>query len=181
MKLNRKGYMLVEIIISAALAMGIAYYLLNLTYKFKNVDEDVYQSIIYVTDKDVITKNIMNDLERGTISNVIFQTGSISRVTFQLNLTPTSLDESPRVEQRRLEIKQDSLGKWQIQYGKWNPATSTYDTADVSYYLHQIEESLIVDTSHITIKNSTHSLAIQIPIYSIYNDDRYTIKLFAQK
>ena len=42
MKLNRKGYMLVEIVIASVLAMGIGYYLLNLTYKFKNNSEDIY-------------------------------------------------------------------------------------------------------------------------------------------
>ena len=60
MKLNRKGYMLVEIIIASVLAFGIAYYLLNLTYKFKNTNADVYESYYYMKDKILITKNIMN-------------------------------------------------------------------------------------------------------------------------
>ena len=41
MKLNKKGYMLVEIVIAFGIAMAIAYYLMNLTYKFKNTNEDI--------------------------------------------------------------------------------------------------------------------------------------------
>ena len=63
MKLNRKGYMLVEMILAATIAMAIAYYLLNLTYKFKDKNEDIYNTTALVTDKILITKNIMNDLE----------------------------------------------------------------------------------------------------------------------
>lgn len=62
MKLNRGGYMLVEIIVAFVLAAGISYYLLNLTYRFKNLDEDIYQSYLYMQNKNLITKNVMNDL-----------------------------------------------------------------------------------------------------------------------
>ena len=67
MNLNKKGYMLVEIVIAFGIAMAIAYYLMNLTYKFKNTNEDIYQSTIYLKDKVSVTKNIMNDLEKSTI------------------------------------------------------------------------------------------------------------------
>ena len=61
MKLNRKGYMLVEIIIASVLAMTVAYYLLNLTYRFKDTNEDLYHSTVFLNDKILITKNIMQD------------------------------------------------------------------------------------------------------------------------
>ena len=70
MKLNKKGYMLIEIVLSSVLAMSIALYLLNLTYQFKNKDEDIYQSTIYSSDKIAVTKNIMNDLENQEITKV---------------------------------------------------------------------------------------------------------------
>ena len=70
MKLNKKGYMLVEIVLSSVLAMSIALYLLNLTYQFKNKNEDIYQSISYSSDKIAITKNIMNDLDNQIITKI---------------------------------------------------------------------------------------------------------------
>ena len=79
MKLNRKGYMLIELILSSVLAMTIAYYLLNLTYKFKDKNEDVYNSTYLVTDKILITKNIMNDLEGKIIE---FQRLDNNKITF---------------------------------------------------------------------------------------------------
>ena len=63
MKLNRKGYMLVEMILASVIAMSIAYYLLNLTYKFKDKNEDIYNSTVLIADKILITKNIMNDFD----------------------------------------------------------------------------------------------------------------------
>ena len=33
-KLNNKGYMLIELIVSAVMAFSLGYYLLNLTYNF---------------------------------------------------------------------------------------------------------------------------------------------------
>ena len=85
MKINKKGYMLVEIIISFTLAMSIAYYLLNLTYKFKNMDEDIYMSTIFIKDKILVTKNIMNDIDRGTVSDIPASVDeNTSSITFNL-------------------------------------------------------------------------------------------------
>ena len=63
-RLNNKGYMLVEIIVASVIAFSVAYYLLNLTYKFKDKSEDIYYSTTMLSDKINITKNIMNDLEK---------------------------------------------------------------------------------------------------------------------
>ena len=73
MKLNQKGYMMIELVLSSVLAMTIAIYLLNLTIQFKNKNEDIYQSIGYSADKIETTKNIMNDLENLTITEITVQ------------------------------------------------------------------------------------------------------------
>ena len=59
MRQNNKGYMLVELVLASVLAITIALYLLNLTYQFKNKNDDIYQSLTYSSDKIAITKNIM--------------------------------------------------------------------------------------------------------------------------
>ena len=70
MKLNKKGYMLVEIVIATVLAFSIAFYLLNLTYKFKNTNSDIQESRAFLADRLVITKNIMNDIRDKAVGNV---------------------------------------------------------------------------------------------------------------
>lgn len=43
--------MLVEIIVASVIAFSVAYYLLNLTYKFKDKSEDIYYSTTMLSDK----------------------------------------------------------------------------------------------------------------------------------
>ena len=46
-KLNNKGYLLVEIIVAAALAMTVAWFLTDLTIKLKNKNDDEYVSTVF--------------------------------------------------------------------------------------------------------------------------------------
>lgn len=168
MKLNKKGYMLVEIIVAFTLAMTISYYLLNLAFKFKNTDEDIYMQTIYEKDKISITKNIMNDLERGTISNItINQDGT--EITFKI----TELGDAGN---RKLSINNHT-----IEYGKTNG--TSFDTTDKSYYKKEIENSLQIGkiTTNRDGINSDKMLKITIDIKSIYDDNDYSIKLIGQK
>lgn len=95
MKLNRKGYMLVEMILASVIAMSIAYYLLNLTYKFKDKNEDIYNSTVLIADKILITKNIMNDFD-GKIVKIINQndkeiTLSVGGITKKITVDKNSI------------------------------------------------------------------------------------------
>ena len=123
-KLNNKGYMLVEIIIASVLAFSVAYYLLNLTYDFKDKNEDVYFSTATLSDKINITKNIMNDLEG---KEVVIINNSNNYVTFQVGTTDN--------------IKQIYIDKASktITYGKLqgnnidNIENNKFDVSDNSY------------------------------------------------
>ena len=168
MKLNKKGYMLVEIIISFVLAMGIAYYLLNLTYKFKNMDEDIYRSSLFTKDKIVITKNIMNDLDRGIITGITPSSDN-KQIDFKIQMNENNQEES-----RRLTIKDKT-----ITYGK-PLANGGFDTNDKSYYKKTIDDFLTIKTIDIDDSKSNY-ITIRIPIESIYDNENYDIKLFAQK
>lgn len=174
MKLNEKGYMLVEIIIASVLAMSIAYYLLNLTYKFKNTNEDLYQSYNYMSDKILITKNIMNDLEKGTISDIAKDT---ERVSFKLHISGETEEKS---ESRKLLVSKEN-NKTTIRYGLWDDYSNSFVKTHLSYYEKELDSSLIIgDLSDYVVENN-NSVTIKIPIKSIYSDEVYTIKLFANK
>ena len=163
-RLNNKGYMLVEIIIASVLAFSVAYYLLNLTYDFKDKNEDVYFSTATLSDKINITKNIMNDLEEKEV--VIINNGN-NYVTFQVGTTDN--------------IKQiyiDNASKT-ITYGKLQGIGNEigkFDVSDNSYYQKQLDSFLEFGTIKIE-PSSNNYISIQIPISNIYSDNTYDIKL----
>lgn len=107
-KLNNKGYLLVEIIVSFVIAMGVAYFLAEITINLKNRQEDLDHQIQYNVDKALITKELMDDY--GKIKDV---TGSGT------NYTVTLLDDTTK----NLSINQ-SGGLTTFTYGDY---TKTFD------------------------------------------------------
>ncbi len=159
-KLNNKGYMLVEIIIASAIAFSITYYLLNLTYKFKNINEDVYVSTVFENNKILIVKNIMNDISNNKIINI---EQSNDKKTITLTLEDNS--------KKRIEINNRT-----ITYGNYNG--TSIQTNDKSYYTKTINNSLEVGTPSINQTEDNSKLKIIIPISSIYSKKTYSIKLY---
>ena len=62
-KLNNKGYMLVEIILASVLAFGVAYFIIDLTIKLKNKNDDLVVETQVVTDQTIISNKLMNYLK----------------------------------------------------------------------------------------------------------------------
>lgn len=168
MKLNKKGYMLVEIILASVLAMSIAYYLLNLTYRFKDQDQDIYQSIEYNNVKNLVTKNIMNDFSGGYVSFVT--SGKDSQGNDYVSFLNHCMDT-------RLTVQKESDGSKKIVYGEYT--SGGYNTDSLSYYEKEIPDSLMV--GDMIVSDNVNSLEVQIPISSIYSDEKYDIKIFASK
>ena len=166
--------MLVEIVLASVLAMSIAYYLLNLTYKFKNTYEDAQQSYYYMTDKILITKNIMADLEKGTIKGPIveYSTGGREYIIFGFDNIDDGLST---IEERMLEIDGNK-----IRYGKVEKDASNnyvFVDEDLSYYENELEKALLIEPLQYDVSNGT--LNIRIPVTAIYSDDSYDIILFS--
>lgn len=67
-KLNNKGYMLVELILASAIAFGMAYFLLSLTMKIKDKNDNFMVESLTLTDKAIITNIIMKDIYAGADS-----------------------------------------------------------------------------------------------------------------
>ena len=169
MKLNKKGYMLVEIVLASVLAMSIALYLLNLTYQFKNKDEDIYQSISYSSDKIAITKNIMNDLDKQVITKIEKSENNEVVLTTQSSGTE---------ERRKIQINNPENKEVTITYGKINNDGS-FDKNDSSYYQKNLQKSLLFKEIKINNENE-NIITIKIILESMYTDDDYSIKLLAK-
>lgn len=68
MKLNRKGYMTIEIILAAVITFVIAFFLIDLTMELSSTTDDAYADTVLVTDKALIIKNIKENI-KSDISN----------------------------------------------------------------------------------------------------------------
>ena len=62
MKLNNKGYMIVEIIMASMIAFGVAYFLFDLTINMKNKSDDLQARTIIMSDRAIIENYIMRQL-----------------------------------------------------------------------------------------------------------------------
>ena len=166
MKLNKKGYMLVEIIVAFTLTFSIAMYLLNLSLKFKDTNEDIYYSAKYLKDKNLITRNIMNDLEKNII-NVSGMNKTNKELTFEVK------EDDGNTKTRKLIINNNT-----IEYGYYNNSTTEFVKEDNSYYKKELEQSLIIgNIENCSLANNY--FCIKIPITSMYDDKSYDIKLFS--
>lgn len=61
-KLNNKGYMLVELILASTIAMAVAYFMIDVTIKLKNRNDDLLVRTLVATDQAIIYNTIMKDL-----------------------------------------------------------------------------------------------------------------------
>lgn len=64
MKLNRKGYLTVEIILASVMTFVIAFFLIEITMKLVGKTDDAYNDTIFYTDKALVTKNLKEEIEK---------------------------------------------------------------------------------------------------------------------
>lgn len=179
-RLNNKGYMLVEIIVASVIAFSVAYYLLNLTYKFKDKSEDIYYSTTMLSDKINITKNIMNDLEKISDKSsdglVTDADNNIYTITINGKIGDKKSDIS-----RTIKVSKDATTQqWQIEYGSFQ--TGAFVTNDKSYYKKALDKSFEVsNVSCEPIRNDAYAYKIIIKINSLYTNDSNDIILFVNR
>lgn len=159
-RLNNKGYMLVEIIVASVIAFGVAYYLLNLTYNFKDKLEDIYNEEEMIAAKVNITKNIMSDIESAQ-SIEIFACSSSSEESTQYKVSFTINEVDSLTDGKYAEISVDS-------------STLTYSLGDNTY------QKKLTNGSEFG-KITCHDGYVKIPITNIYSDKVYYVNLFLNK
>ena len=175
MRLNKKGYMLVEIIVAAVIAFSIAYYLLNLTFKFKDKNELVHDSRDLNSIKINVTKNIMNDLDGKDIGFKI-ENGNI------VGISNNSIQFYANGSPRKLIIVNDNNNNKVIKYGyHTNGTIKMTKLSNDPYYVKNLSSYNYLNIDNITIKDSVKNdkivVSIDIPISSIYTDEVVHIKL----
>ena len=165
-KINKKGYMLVEIIVSFSLIFVILISLTNLLIKYKDDNEDLFYSTKYLKDKNLITRNIMEDLKKVNILNV-------EKIDNKLILYVEYLNESNNFVSgtRMLSIDNNT-----ITYGNYDNVSNSFLESDYSYYNKKLESSL--DIEELVYNFTEDTVDIKIKVRSLYNDENYDINLF---
>lgn len=80
MKLNRKGYLTVEIILASAVAFAIAFFLMEITVKLVSKTNDVYHETVIAYDDAIIINNI-----KEKIKDYIIETDGLALVECKNN------------------------------------------------------------------------------------------------
>lgn len=62
-KLNRKGYLTIEIILASVLAFAIAFFLIDLTMAFVDKTDSIQMDTLLLTDKALVVDNLKNLIE----------------------------------------------------------------------------------------------------------------------
>ena len=91
MKLNRKGYLTVEIILASTIAFAIAFFLIEITVKLVSKTDDIYRDTIITTDSSIVTRNIKKEVTKvineeennKTISNITCTNDKECAITFK--------------------------------------------------------------------------------------------------
>ena len=180
-RLNNKGYMLVEIIVASVIAFSVAYYLLNLTYKFKDKSEDIYYSTTMLSDKINITKNIMNDLEKISDKNSVTLAKDPDNNPHTYTITIEGEDDkNSAIISRIIKVSKDAITQqWQIEYGSFQ--NGAFVTNDKSYYKKVLDKSFEVSNVTCGEDDGKNAYKIIIKINSLYINDSNDIILFVNK
>lgn len=80
MKLNRKGYLTVEIILASTIAFAIAFFLIEITVKLVSKTDDVYHEAVIAYDDAIIINNI-----KEKIKDYIIETDGLALVECKNN------------------------------------------------------------------------------------------------
>ena len=150
---NKKGYLTIEIILGAAIAFVIAFFLIEITTKMVSDTENIYRDTKLTTDSALIISGVKKEIENdGTSINEINCNGSNScTISFIGNVT----------------------GELYIKDGK-----VIYTEDDVTQYARELDSSLssVALTSSVNGKpNDEDNIYFKISGKNIYIDKVYDI------
>lgn len=151
-RLNNKGYMLVEVIVSSMIALVIAYFLIDITVKLVNKNNDYYLESILLADKNIVTKEIMDDINSMKLTGVNCQSNTSCILTFDYN------DENKKTL---------SINDKTISYGDYSKTFS--DEVNLSQINIKSEENILTISIDAYTNYSKENYGINIVVP--YNED----------
>ena len=144
MKLDNKGYLVIEVVLSSVVAFVIMYFLIELTFNLSSRNDDLYKEITFINDKNVITKNVMDDVSMMQVSKLDFSctTNNVQCVDITYNVDD---DLEGSKLSKRLEINKSSK---LLTYGVYDGSSYNKD-----YYYYEKKVSDDLDLGNVSILN----------------------------
>ena len=156
MKLNNKGYMLVEIIVASVIALVMAYFLIDITIRLVNKNNDYYVESVLLTDKNLVTKEIMEDINDNSNNDILLT--SINVTNSGDDIVTAELSFNNRTSKDLIIDKSSNI----IKYGN---------------YEKKLSEVLNIKELSISKDSNQKQLYIRISAYTNYSDIDYGISL----
>lgn len=138
-KLNKKGYLAVEVILASVVAVSIAVFLIDITVKMVNKTNDNYMNTLFLTDKALITNNLRKEIKQD-----IHNSGPITSTTLTNNKTSCELKfTNTTASNKNININGDT-----ITYSSVYSKTINKDINYSSIYIDKCE----VENNYLIIK-----------------------------
>lgn len=166
MKLNRKGYLTVEIILASTIAFAIAFFLIEITVKLVSKTDDVYHETVIAYDDAIIINNI-----KEKIKDYIIETDGLNFVECKNNGCRISGERSGGPKEDRY-IYYDSTSK-EIRYSE----DAEEGENRVTLYAKKVDDSIseVEISSNINgnVKPSDRIVFFNIKLKNIFTDNVY--------
>lgn len=166
MKLNRKGYLTVEIILASAVAFAIAFFLMEITVKLVSKTDDVYHETIITYDDAIMINNI-----KDKIIDYIIETDGLNLVECENNECNILGNRIVGVTEERW-LYYDSVSK-EIRFSEG--AKKREDR--VTLYAKKVDDSIseveISSNINRNVKPSDRIVFFNIKLKNIFTDNAY--------
>lgn len=166
MKLNRKGYLTVEIILASTVAFAIAFFLMEITVKLVSKTDDVYHETIITYDDAIMINNI-----KDKIIDYIIETDGLNLVECENNECNILGNRIGGVTEERW-LYYDSVSK-EIRFSEG--AKKREDR--VTLYAKKVDDSIseveISSNINRNVKPSDRIVFFNIKLKNIFTDNAY--------
>lgn len=162
MKLNRKGYLTVEIILASTVAFAIAFFLMEITVKLVSKTDDVYHETVITYDDAIMINNI-----KDKIINYIIETDGLASVECENNECKI-LGEGVGGATEERYLYYDSESK-EIRFSEG--AEKREDR--VTLYAKKVDNSISEVEISSNIKPSDRIVFFNIKLKNIFTDNAY--------
>lgn len=166
MKLNRKGYLTVEIILASAVAFAIAFFLMEITVKLVSKTDDVYHETVITYDDAIMINNI-----KDKIIDYIIETDGLALVECENNECNILGNRIGGVTEERW-LYYDSVSK-EIRFSEG--AKKREDR--VTLYAKKVDDSIseveISSNINRNVKPSDRIVFFNIKLKNIFTDNAY--------
>ena len=186
MKLNRKGYLTVEIILASTIAFAIAFFLIEITVKLVSKTDDIYRDTIITTDSSIVTRNIKKEIKKvineeennKTISNITCINDKECKITFK-DTNNNSITNIVKTEKNKIEyIDANNNSKYSKELDNSISELKIYSnikedfSEESSVYLKIVGKNIFTGKEYLII----------IPIYNSnatkYVAKKYTVEVY---